>query len=404
MSDIPLCPLLEQIPMLPESEYERGNVRKFPTGHVFPIEPDAADALPVGRRGQRNGLMYDMEWIGHDPHHWPTTVLPSATGEESEWEMQLEDELGGEDVTLSVGYEAQPDSRLEGCAETLIDCHVAACREGDFAEGAMWGAGDHLRRDGLPGAFATHDEASRRKTSSAMETAGRIFSGHYAGKGLGFEGMLAEQARLWQDGAPDWAVCWDISCNLANASHRDADGWRCYAVWLLAGGGRAQQSDRFWLLFPRHGVAIALIHGTWVSWHGRKLSHCTAVPRTAGGERMLSLFCSLPANLLKFFERRLACQQVLQQRSAGEGERGRALFERLHVGMRVTYRTAPCIPSHIHGKPAQHKWVKAHSRWALARVTVVTGTHVEVMVEGGSCLRDTLSVQQVSNRLVIRSE
>ena len=390
---------LQFFPLLPDSEWERGNVRKFPSGHVLPIEPDAADALPTGRRGQHHGLLYDGSWLGHDPHHWPHPVLPLASGAASECRLRMEDEEGGCDaVALDVGYEPSPDSRLVGIAETMVEAHVATCREGDGSEGAMWGVGDHLRRDGLRGAFATHDETGRRRVAAAMEVAGGIFERRYVGKGLGYEQMVEEQQRLWQ--SPPWPMCWDVSCNLGNSSHRDPDGWRSYAVWVRSGGGAAPQSDRWWLLFQRHGVAVAIVHGTWISWHGRKLSNCSAVPRVAGGERLLSVFCHLPANLTKVSERRVECQGVLQQRAAGEGERGRALFDTLQKGMCVVYRTAPPIPAHVSGKAARHKWVKAHVRWAPARITAVTDTHVEVMAEGGSGLRETLSVQEVSNRLV----
>jgi len=153
-----------------------------------------------------------------------------------------------------------------------------------------------------------------------------------------------------------------------------------------------------------HVCEFARQHGTWISWHGRKLSHCTSVPRIAGSEQLLSIVTSLPASLMNVLERRLECQAMLQQRAVGEGERGRALFDMLREGMRVTYRTAPRLPAHVSGKAAQRKWVKAHVRWAPARITEIRDTHVEVMVEGGSCLRERLSVQEVSNRLVICSE
>ena len=229
-------PTLVQIPLLPDHEYERGNVRKFPSGDVLPIDAEAADRIPVGRRGQRTGLLYHGGWLGHDPHHWPHTVLPLACGAAFETTLLLENELGGGVVPLHVAYDPAPDPRLVGIAETMVDVHVAACRVSDCAVGGMWGVGDHLRRDGLRGAFATHDDAGRHRVASVMEVAGGIFHRHYVGKGLGFEEMVQEQQRLWQ--SPTWPVCWDVSRNLGNACHRDADGWRCYAVWVRKGGGR----------------------------------------------------------------------------------------------------------------------------------------------------------------------
>ena len=86
------------------------------------------------------------------------------------------------------------------------------------------------------------------------------------------------------------------------------------------------------------------------------------------------------------------------------GECGHALFDTLQEHMHVLYRTCPRIPSHVTGKAALRKWVKKHVRWAPAHITGLTDTHVEVLLEGGTGRHEVLSVQDVSNRLVIRSK
>ena len=67
--------------------------------------------------------------------------------------------------------------------------------------------------------------------------------------------------------------------------------------------GHASKSRHWWLLFPQHGVAVQLMHGTWVSWDGRSAPHCTAVPDVAAGDCLMSLFCSLPADAVGVLER-----------------------------------------------------------------------------------------------------
>ena len=46
----------------------------------------------------------------------------------------------------------------------------------------------------------------------------------------------------------------------------------------------------WWLLFPEHGLAIRLVHGTCVSWDGRWAGHCTAVQVCEPGVHLLSFF------------------------------------------------------------------------------------------------------------------
>ena len=54
---------------------------------------------------------------------------------------------------------------------------------------------------------------------------------------------------------------------------------------------------------PEHGVAVQLMHGAWVSWHGARVAHCSGVPDVADGDCLMSLFCSLPADAMGVLER-----------------------------------------------------------------------------------------------------
>ena len=388
---------------MPESEYPRGNVRRYPSGATISIEADAADNINMGRRHQRKGLLYDESYPGFYPTLWPCVVSPPADGHAGSYRLVLQPGEGeqGEGHVVDVCYDPRSDDRLLGWAQTAMAEH-APCRTEDMAVGGMVGVGDHLLRDGRLAHFKTAGVASRRRISNLMEGAGGVFQKHFGSRGVGFDEMVREQQRLWpQHKRPiGWPLCWDASANLGNAMHDDPDGWRSYAVWRRSGRG----SGSWWLLFPEWGVAICLEEGTWVSWDGRRQRHCTAAPSVHADDEFFSLFCSLPASLLGVRERVVSCVETMQQRSAGEGVRGSELFGMLREGMRVTYRVSPVAPAEVlaRGKGALRQWVKQNTRWALARVHRVTETHVIVKDQNSAGTSVRLSVSDVSNRLVIR--
>lgn len=94
------------------------------------------------------------------------------------------------------------------------------------------------------------------------------------------------------------------------------------------------------LSYPIPGVAIALTHGTWISWDGRCAEHCTAVPKVAAGDRLLSLHASLPANVCRLFAREQECGGVIAARMTPGAHGGGA--EELEPG---TSKSAKCVPS-----------------------------------------------------------
>ena len=243
-------------------------------------------------------------------------------------------------------------------------------------------------------------EHERRVAASITHRAGEVFAQHFRGRGVGYEEMLAEQGRLLGGEHP---VCWDVSSGLGNSEHVDADGSRSYAVWV-ARHGHASQSGSWWLLFPRHGVAVQLIHGTWISWDGRAAEHCSAVPDVDEGDSLMSLFCALPRDVVGVRERAVAGVQSLRERSSnpepgvGHGE-GHALFASLRDGVEVVYRWTGEAPEHL-SKRARVRWGKAHVRWVQGKVVSRTDTHVTIHDKhGGKAVQ--LSVQEVGNQLYI---
>ena len=84
----------------------------------------------------------------------------------------------------------------------------------------------------------------------------------------------------------------------------------------------------------------------------------------------MSLFCSLPANLINVLERGHACRAALHVRSSQgvEVSAGRALLDELREGMLVRYRFVPPAPPDM-SKRALRDWGKAHVRWVRAKVT-----------------------------------
>ena len=117
----------------------------------------------------------------------------------------------------------------------------------------------------------------------------------------------------------------------------------------------------------------------------------------------MSLFCSLPANVVSVLQRGEECRAALHVRSSQgvqEVSAGRALFDELRVGTRVRYRFVPPPPPGK-SKRALKDWGKAHVRWVRARVKSKSATHVVLRDESGSGASSTLSVSDVSNRVVV---
>jgi len=383
-----------------DDEYARGNVRLYPGGktteHI--VDPDVADAIPVQRRQQRSGLVYHYAYDGFEPTSWPFVIGPPVSRDEpSRHCAYLEGASGGYEM-LSVEYGYDIDPRLWGCTTSVLEEHKGV-RANDECSGGMVGAGDHLRRDGLIGRFVVTNAQARQHVSSALEVAGKIFSQQFEGQGVGYEEMLEEQARLWPNGTPPWPTHWDASWDLGNSMHRDADGARSFAIWMSAKGSAGASRD-WWLLFPRHGVAVALAHMACVSWHGAECDHCSSFPDVAPGDELLSLFTSLPANAIKSLQRNMGAAAAMQERMEdGEAVQGRKLFDSLAVGTRVLYKFTTKAPAGA-SKAARRKWGKDHSRWVRARVAQIEVAKLWLQ-DDSSGKWSEFTTEMVQNRVVL---
>ena len=163
---------LHELELLPDDEYVRGNVRKYPSGITLPIDADAADDIRQGRRKQRAGLLYQEH--GFDEHGfdgfsfctWPHIFTAPASGS-GHHDAMLHGPRGMDDATkVSVIYEATPDPKLVRVAEVFWDAHKP-CRETDPSAGGMVGVGEHLRRCLLYTSPSPRDRTRSRMPSSA---------------------------------------------------------------------------------------------------------------------------------------------------------------------------------------------------------------------------------------------
>lgn len=197
------------LPVLSECEYERGNVRRDMKGESTLMDTDAADAIPQGRRQQRRGLVYDPSFTGCSPASWPHTCFPPPHGGMGGRRFLLGGYGEGvEDTIVDVAYSPSVDARMASFADDAIDAHVRKCRVDDPGTGGMHGMGAHMRRTGFVGDFAVRDGRGRQDVGACMELAGRAFTSHFSGRGVGFEGVLEEQRRLFPH-APPWPICWN---------------------------------------------------------------------------------------------------------------------------------------------------------------------------------------------------
>jgi hypothetical protein len=120
-------------------------------------------------------------------------------------------------------------------------------------------------------------EQLRGKLAHELNFATEQFAAHFAGREVGWEEMLEKQAEaLAQPQTKIGPLLGRICGLLGNSCHTDRDGARSFAVRLRAKPDGCECG--WWLLFPEHGVAVALAHGTWISWDGRSQPHCSSVP------------------------------------------------------------------------------------------------------------------------------
>jgi hypothetical protein len=382
-------------------KFHRGNVtvtRKKNITSYQPISSAKADRLPRGRRGQRKGLVYHVGYEGFDPETWQIVVRDHES-----LRLELAPVVIGALPTI-VDIQRLPastDAKLFDITSLAIEEHNMV--QTDDGVGGMAGIGDRLGYDGNMHSFIMKHEELRGKLFHDLHfVAGKQFSKHFAGLAVGWEDRLKRQGELWPKPTPKTARCWDASENLGNSCHTDRDDARSFAVWLGSNLARG-----WWFLFPKHGVAVELTHGTWISWDGREQPHCSSVPCVSRDDRLLSLFASLPANLCSVFEREQACGSAIIARQAQDTDRVGSLsdgiFRQLNIGTPVMIRWVPEAPAQL-GRKGKRRWGQSGFRWIACKVVALDFMSCLVEVREVSSpywVHPLLSAYQVYNGLVI---
>ena len=207
-----------------------------------------------------------------------------------------------------------------------------------------------------------HTDTEGRYAPSCMRTQLRdmsFASCRCAGAGCAWEDLEAHPTAAKYGGLP---ACADASANLANPSHVDVgDAHRSFAVWVRQ-QPQAGRVDGWWFLFPHVGLAVELVDGVAISWDGREVSHCTSAPSqpVRHDDALLSLFFSLPLDVIAAGERRRLMSDALVARHASDA------YPRWRRNMSVWGKWYPFV-----GDVGTDRWYRA------------TGTIVEVGSDGG---------------------
>ena len=284
----------ELLPRLSHEEWSRGNAREYASGKRVSITLESTDRMKPKGRGQRPGLLYDPLHTGFEPTLEPHVLMAPCDGREGHHRYLLESRVvGSEAAILDVSYPTKVDDRLFEVGEGWLGQH-GTVRGEDWGEGSMSALGGRRGYDGFAHEFKVKDPAKVREVKNGMFVAGTAFVRHFGGRDVGFEQLINLQGSLWPVATPPYPLCWNVSRDLANAAHCGRDATPSFAVWLEKSPGA---SGVCFLLFPRHGVAIQIVHGTWIRWDGSMCEHCTMVPGRGLGNSFISLFAAMPANL-----------------------------------------------------------------------------------------------------------
>jgi hypothetical protein len=388
--------------------FHRGNVimtRTKSTTSFETISRDQADMLPCGQRGQRKRLLYHAGFKGFVPEEWQVVVMAQESVR-----LELAPLVNGAPPTI-VDIKRAPlttHAKLFDITATAIDEHNMLRK--DDGVGGMVGIGDHLGFDGDIHPFAIKNKHMQGKLAHYLHFASMQFADHFAGCDVGWEDMLSYQAELWPNPKPKSAKCWAASQDLGNSCHTDRDNSRSFAVWLRAFPDGCVCA--WWFLFPEHGVAVELAHGTWMSWDGREQPHCSAVPCVPKDDRLLSLFAHVPFNLCSVLEREQVCGDAIMARQAQDldsAQRGivglgsKGVFCQLHIGTPVMLRWVPEAPANL-GRMGKKRWGQSHFRWIKCKVVSLDRKKkiVEVQeVASPYWVHPQLFASQVYNGLVI---
>jgi hypothetical protein len=383
--------------------FHRGNVlmsRKKNVDVFQPISRAKADVLPQGRRGQHKGLLYHEGFNGFDPKTWEVVVRSHQNVRLELFSMVVDAPSTIVDIQRAP---TTTDAKLFNITALAIAEHNMV--RTDDGVGGMVGIGDRLGYDGDMHPFVMKNEDMRGRLFHDLHfVAGSQFAKHFGDRDVGFKEMLKYQADYWPK--PKTIRCWDASENIGNSCHTDRDNARSFAVWLRSKTNTCVGG--WWFLFPKHGVAVELAHGTWMSWDGRVQPHCSAVPFCVSkDDQLLSLFASIPYNLCSVFECEQVCGDAIKARQEqdtdGPWSGSKGIFLQLYIGIRVMIRWVPDAPEHL-SKNGKRRWGQSHFRWSACKVVALNCVKYTVVVRevrSPYWVHPELSSYQVFNCLVI---
>jgi len=281
----------------------------FPRGNNHKgshITQESAASLPMSGRNQVPSLVYDESKNGFCPREWRFHV--NQNEDQSLFLQPLDQDGDGDDYSNMVHVHRSRNEEenfflYRSTSNFINERNAVRTTKGWDGKGKMVGIGEHIDRKGVHCIFVIKPELRNQWSNEAekitLQKCGNIFKKHFENKPVGFKELLLKQKFLWPTDCPDELTdvpqCWNASLNLGNELQNDCDGDRSFAVWI---NNKKESSNISWyLLFPEWEVAIEICHGTWISWNGTVCGHCMAVPNLADGDRLLSLFCSIPKKL-----------------------------------------------------------------------------------------------------------
>jgi hypothetical protein len=292
MYGVTVCPHLGD-------NYHKGNKNegKF-------ITQENAALLKGFPRNQVPSLLYDQSVKGFDPTTWSVCIHST---ENARLYLQPSHGYGNAYSNLVHVHRSKNEDDnnflYHTTSKLIEERNPVRTTNGWNGVGIMVGIGEHLNRFGQHTDFVLRPKFrtmwSNEEEKMTMSKCGGIFEAQFKDKSVGYKEMIEHQKHLWPTNCPSRVTevprCWNASKNLGNELHNDRDADRSFAVWINKNTGETSKS--WYLLFPAWDVAIEICHGTWISWNGRSCGHCTAVPYVADGDKLLSLFCSIPQNL-----------------------------------------------------------------------------------------------------------
>lgn len=326
-------PIARRVPHL-KNNYLRGN-----SLNGKPSSPFNNNLNGEGKLKKVEGLVYDTKLDGFNPlkSGWPIVITKDML--EVRLELESEDYDGVNNTTtypLHVHRNKKLDtSRLFETCLKIADNYKDVRKIGWGGCGHMYSAGCNVGFKGLVSEVALSSKMKkqsiefRESIKNGLENAAEIFSKEFGDKNVKYEETINHVNSVWtkKTKCPK-IVSWIISDGLGNPMHVDDDHSRSFAGWFTK---KEIKNRSAWLLFPKHGVAIELCDGTFISWDGIHCDHCSSVPNLSPNNRIFSLFTAVTNKVHRTLQKAKNCQAILKKIKA-EGTR-------LAEGARVEFKS-----------------------------------------------------------------